>query len=117
MGHYTDGDIYFFDIRAGVLLGDTLAPLLFIICLDYVQRTSIDLHSEKDFTPHNSRSRRYPTVTITYADYVDDIALLADTCTYAELLVQLLEIAAKEIGLCIDNKKTEFMFINHKGII
>ena len=31
-----------FDIVAGVLQGDTLAPYLFIICLDYVLRTSID---------------------------------------------------------------------------
>ena len=31
-----------FDINAGVLQWDTLAPLLFIITLDYVLRTSID---------------------------------------------------------------------------
>ena len=29
-----DGDTEYFDIVAGVLLGDTLAPYLFIICLD-----------------------------------------------------------------------------------
>ena len=34
------GDTDFFDIVAGVLLGDTLAPYLFIICLDYVLRLS-----------------------------------------------------------------------------
>ena len=33
-----DGDTDFFDIIAGVLQGDTLAPYLFIICLDYVLR-------------------------------------------------------------------------------
>ena len=37
-----DGDTDFFDIVAGVLQGDTLAPYLFIICLDYVLRTLID---------------------------------------------------------------------------
>ena len=37
-----DGDTDYFDIVAGVLQGDTLAPYLFIICLDYVVRTSID---------------------------------------------------------------------------
>ena len=37
-----DGDTEYFDIVAGVLQGDTLAPYLFIICLDYVLRASID---------------------------------------------------------------------------
>ena len=32
----TDGNIDFFDIVAGVVQGDTLAPYLFIICLDYL---------------------------------------------------------------------------------
>ena len=34
-----DGDAEYFDIVAGVLQGDTLAPYLFIICLDYILRT------------------------------------------------------------------------------
>ena len=38
-----DEDTDYFDIVAGVLQGDTLAPYLFIICLDNVLRTSIDL--------------------------------------------------------------------------
>ena len=33
-----DGDTEYFDIVAGVLQEDTLAPYLFIICLDYVLR-------------------------------------------------------------------------------
>ena len=51
----------FFDISADVLQGDTVAPYLFIICLYYVLRTSIDLmkenvfrleRQEADNTPH-----------------------------------------------------------------
>ena len=38
----SNGDTDYFNIVAGVLQGDTLAPYLFIICLDYVLRTSID---------------------------------------------------------------------------
>ena len=34
-----DGETEYFDIVAGVLQGDTLAPYHFIICLDYVLRT------------------------------------------------------------------------------
>ena len=39
---YPDGNTEYFDIVAGVLQGDTLAPCLFIICLDNVLRTYID---------------------------------------------------------------------------
>ena len=39
----SDGDTEFFDIVAGVLQEHTLAPYLFIICLDNVLRMSIDL--------------------------------------------------------------------------
>ena len=38
-----DGDTDFFDLIAGVLQVDTLAKYLFIICLEYVLRMSIDL--------------------------------------------------------------------------
>ena len=44
-----DGDTEYFDIVAGVLRGGTLAPYLFIICLDYVLRTSIDKIRENGF--------------------------------------------------------------------
>ena len=32
----------FFDVLAGVLEGDTLVPFLFVVCLDYVLRISVD---------------------------------------------------------------------------
>ena len=51
-----DGDTEYFDIVAGVLQGDTLAPYLFIICLDYVLRTSIDKIRENGFELTKKRS-------------------------------------------------------------
>ena len=45
--HSPDGDTDFFDIVAGVLPSDALAPYLFIICLEYVLWMSIDLIKEK----------------------------------------------------------------------
>ena len=45
----SDGDTNYFDIVAGVLQGDTLALYLFVICLNYVLRTSIDKIKENDF--------------------------------------------------------------------
>ena len=55
--HSPDGDPDFFDIVAGVLQKDTLAPCLFIFCLDYMLRTSIDLMKENGFTLEKARSR------------------------------------------------------------
>ena len=53
-----DGDTDYFDIVAGVQQGDTLAPYLFIICLDYVPRTSIDLMKDNGFKLAKEISRR-----------------------------------------------------------
>ena len=39
-----------FDIIAGVLQESALAPYLFVICQDYLLRTSIDLMKENGFT-------------------------------------------------------------------
>ena len=64
-----DGDTDYFSIVAGVLQGDTLAPYLFIICLDYVLRGSVDKIKENSFKLTKERSRRYPTKTITDTDY------------------------------------------------
>ena len=45
-----DEDTDFFDIVSGILLGDTLAPYMFIICQDYLLQTSTDLIKENYFT-------------------------------------------------------------------
>ena len=100
-----DGDTDYFDIVAGVLQGDTLAPYLFIICLDYVLRTSIDKIKENGFELTKKRSRRYPAKTITDADYADDIAIMANTPTQAEKLLHSLERAAGGIGLHVNARK------------
>ena len=59
-----DGDTEYFDINAGVLQGDTLAPLLFIITLNYVLRTSIGENKDLGLTLLNQRSRRHPATKI-----------------------------------------------------
>ena len=97
-----DRDTDFFDIIAGVLQGDTLARYLFINCLDYVLRTSIDLMKENGFTLIKARSRRYSAQTIMDADYTDDIALLANTPAQVEFLLHYLEPAAGGIGLHVN---------------
>ena len=112
-----DGDIEYFDIVAGVLQGDTLAPYLFIICLDYALRTSIDKIRENGFELTKKRSRRYPAETITDADYADDIAILANTPNQAKTLLHSLERATAGIGLHVNAHKTEYMCFNQSGDI
>ena len=113
----TDGDTNYFDVIAGVLQGDTLAPYLFIICLDYVLRTSIDKIKENCFKLTRERSRRYPAKTITDTDYTDDIALLANAPAQAETQLHSLERVTVGIGLHVNVHKTEYMSFNQTGDI
>ena len=111
-----DGDTEYFDIVAGVLQGDTLGPYLFIICLYYMLRTSIDKIRENGFEL-TKKSRRYPAKTITDADYADDIAILANTPNQAKTLLHSFERAAAVIGLYVNAHKTEYMCYNQTGDI
>ena len=112
-----DGDTDYFDIVAGVLQRDTLDPYLFIICLDYVLRTSIDKIKENGFELTKKRSRRYSAKTITDAVYADDIAILANTPDQAETLLHSLERTAAGIGLHANAHKTEYMCFHQAGDI
>ena len=112
-----DRDTEYINIVAGVLQGDMLAPYHFIICLDYVLRTSIDKIRENGFELTKKRNRRYPAKTITDADYADDIAILANTPNQAETLLYSLERAAAGIRLYVNAHKTEYVCYNQTGDI
>ena len=103
-----DGDTDFFNIVTGVLQGDILALYWFILSLDYVLQTSIVLIKEKCFTLKKSINRRYSTKTD--AGCINDIALLGNTPTQAEILLHSLEQAARGIGFYVNANKAEFMF-------
>ena len=90
---------------------------MFIICLDYVLRTSIDKMKDNGLKLTKERSRSYPAQTITDADYADDIAHLASTPAGAETLLHNLERAAAGIGLHVNADKTEYMCFSQKGDI
>ena len=112
-----NGDTEYFNIVAGVLQGDTLSPYLFIICLNYLLRTSIDKIRENGFELTKKRTRMDPAKTITDADYADDIAILANTPDQAETLLHSLERSAAAIGLYVKAHKTEYMCYNQTGDI
>ena len=74
MVRFPDGDTTYLEITTGVLQGDTLAPLRFIICLEYILKTCVDIIYELGFTQNERRSRLYPDTYITDIDYANDIA-------------------------------------------
>ena len=109
-----DGDTQFFEITTCVLQGDMIAPFLFIICLDYVLKSSIDCSSNVGFTLKKRRSRRQPATYITDTDYADDIAITADSMEIIKQLLHQIEKKIKYIGLKINCGKTEYMSFNQK---
>ena len=50
-------------------------------------------------------------------DYADDLALTSDTIDEASKLLHYVETAAREIGLYINVKKTEYIACNQEGQI
>ena len=104
-----DGETEPIDIMAGILQGDTLAPFLFIVVLDYVLRKSLDLNNNNGFQLHPRRSSRNPAVHLTDADFADDLALIANSINNAQTLLNSLESAANCVGLYLNDTKTEYM--------
>ena len=70
-----DGETKPFDIKAGILQGDTLAPFLFIIVVDYILRVSLDLSKEKGFLLKPRGSTRHPAEFITDTDFAEMTSL------------------------------------------
>ena len=106
------GDTEFFEILAGVLQGDTLAPYLLIIALDYVMRQATGDESNLRYTLDRPRSRRHLAKVICDTDFADDIALLSNALEQTQLLLSRVDTSAKQIGLHINNSRTEYMKFN-----
>ena len=100
-----DGDTELFDILAGVLQGDTLAPYLFIIALDYCMRQALGKHPEIGLTIKPYRSRRVKAERISDTVFADDIALIANTVKEVETLMQEVERVAATVGLKMNEGK------------
>ncbi len=101
-----DGETELFEILAGVLQGDTLAPYLFAIVIDYCMRQAIgdDANVEK--------SRRVGPKIITDVDFADDIALISEDMDKANEFLLRVESAAASVGLHINEGKTKVMTLN-----
>ena len=109
-----DGETEEFEIVAGVLQGDTLAPYLFTIVLDYVMREAMTKTDNPGFTLSKRRSKRHPPVTISDLDFADDIALTLDNLQEAQTLLTGVETAASNVGLHLNAAKTEMIVYNQQ---
>ena len=110
-----DGETELFDITAGVLQGDTLAPYLFIIVLDYAMRSALKGKEEElGFPIKKRRSRRVGPEMVTDLDFADDIALVTDEIGKAQEMLDRVERTALKVGLRINSKKTKVVAYNSK---
>ena len=75
-------DTDYLDMNSGVLLGYTFAPYPFIVCQDYVPRTSIDPIEINGFTPKKKKDKKQ---TISSRNFAQSAGAVEYTnCTYAE---------------------------------
>lgn len=103
------GKTDYIEIKAGVLQGDTLAPYLFAIVLDYVPRKTFSgKEDELGFKLYRQWSSRKPAVKVTDFDFADDLALLWEEMEQAQEVLHRLETEARRVGLYCNAKKTEY---------
>ena len=108
-----DGETELFEILAGVLQGDTLAPYLFAIVIDYCMRQAIGDDAERlGLTLERRKSRRVGPKIITDVDFADDIALISEDMDKANEFLLRVESAAASVGLHINEGKTKVMQYN-----
>ena len=75
-------------------------------------RTAISNSDDCGFTLEKAKSRRHPALCVTDIDLADAIAVLSDSVDKAEKVLHNVEMAAKLIGLHINEKKTQYMTFN-----
>ena len=111
-----DGKTELFEIFAGVLQADTLAPYLVIMALDYaLVKAMKDKNEELGFRLKKRQSRRIGLKCIMNLDFADDISLLSEEINQAQELLLRVERAAAEVGLMANPKKTKGMAFNRSG--
>ena len=107
------GETEFFEILAGVLQGDTLAPYIFTIMIDYTMRQAIGNDAlDLGFKLDRKRSRRHNPDVITDLDFADDIAFVTQELEQAQDFLHRVQENAAKIGLHLNSDKTEFMSFN-----
>ena len=110
-----DGITELFRVLAGILQGDTLAPYLFIIIVDYILCKAFKDNDELGFTVTPGKGGRRScnkALKVKDLDYADDLAALADNIQGAQEMFRLIEDTSAQVGLYVNAKKTQFMTAN-----
>ena len=94
-----------FDIMAGVLQGDTLAPYLFIKIVYYCMKFTLENHPDVGFTLEPARSNCHKAIKLADIEFADDIALQANTAIGTQTLLQTVEKIAASVGLKMNESK------------
>ena len=121
--HSLDGDTYFFNIIACVLLRDILIAYMFRICRDYVLRTSINLMKENGFTLKKGKKQMIPRTNHYRHSLYRRHTAMANPCaariqlgsmpsTQAESSLHSLAQGAGCICFYVNVDKTEYMCFN-----
>lgn len=98
-----------FPVYLGVMQGDTLAPYIFNIALDYPMKNATKHHG---FITHKRRSTRFPERKLPDLDFADDIALLDDSITNAQQHLNDVTSECLKVGLRINDSKTKYTKYN-----
>ena len=97
-----EGTTLEFLTNLGILQGDVLAPLIFIIVLDFILRIAI--------RPQDGI--KVADINITDLDFADDIAVVTNSIAENSHLCQSISDIAAQFGLLINIDKTKYMFYN-----
>jgi hypothetical protein len=98
-----------FTTTSGVLQGDTLAPFLFIIFIDYILRRA--LREDEGYVITRRRSSRHPAAILAALAFADDIALACRSPEAAQRSLNRLCEEGDRVGLSVSAKKTEVLHI------
>ena len=93
------------DMRTGVRQGCLLSPLLFLVTLDWVMRTTFDRKRGIQWTF---------TTSLEDLDFADDLALLSHRIQDMRDKTRALEVQSAKVGLKINATKTKLMRIGTK---
>ena len=104
-----DGLTDTFPTSSGVLQGDTLAPFLFVLVLDWVLRTS--LSSKDGYVLCKRTSSRHQEKRLALLSYADDLALLASSAENAQRMLNALAETSSRVGLVINVEKTKVLTV------